>query len=157
MSKRKATSTQDDELCVLKTSLISESTKKIIEIHDFIKKIEDEEKNQLKISSPMFKLAGVDFSIEVYPDYQGSGNIDIDVHFRNHTIEDLLSSITVKEASGVERSIAMKKVPARMSLGCSWILSHEKYREWAKTHGGVLKLEVVVTLHSKARGDGWTR
>ena len=155
MSKRKATATQDDELLVLKTNLISESTKKIIEIHDFIKKIEDEEKNQLKISSPMFKLAGggVDFSIEVYPDYQGSGNIN--VRFRNHTIEDLLSSITVK-ASGAEGSIEMKKVPARMSLGC-WFLSHEKYREWVKTHGDVLKLEVVVTLHSKARGDGWTR
>ena len=105
MSKRKATSTQDNELCVLKTSLISESTKKIIEIHDFIKKIEDEE----KISSPMFKLAGVDFSIEVYPDHQGSGFID--VYFRNHTKEDLLSSITVKEASGAEGSIEMKKVP----------------------------------------------
>ena len=141
MFKRKAAATQDDELCVLKTSLISESTKKIIEIHDFIKKIEDQEKNQLKISSPMFKLAGIDFSIEVYPDYQGSGNID--VHFRNHTKEDLLSSITVKEASGAERSIEMKKVPARVSLACQF-LSHEKYREWAKTHGDVLKPEVVV-------------
>ena len=68
MSKMKVPATQDDELFVLKCKHISESTKKTIEIHDFIKKIEDQDNNKLNIVSPKFKIAEVEFSIWVYPD-----------------------------------------------------------------------------------------
>ena len=60
--------TEDDELFVRKTKFVSKSTKKTIEFHDFIKDIEDEEKKMKAIISPKFKLAGVDFTIVVYPD-----------------------------------------------------------------------------------------
>ena len=58
MSKRKvsASFTEDDEIFVLKTKMISKSTKKTIEIHDFIKKIEDQEKKIKAIVSPKLEL-----------------------------------------------------------------------------------------------------
>ena len=51
----------------------------------------------------------------------------------------------------------MKIVPAGQGLGWDKFLSHEKYRQLAEEHGDVLKLDIVVTLHTKAEGDGWTR
>ena len=42
-------------------------------------------------------------------------------------------------------------------VGFPKFLSHEKYRELAKVHGDVLKLDVVLTLHTKSEGGGWTR
>ena len=56
----------------------------------------------------------------------------------------------------MERSYEMMKIEADMGYG-GYMISHEEYRQWAKTHGDVFKLEVVVTLHSKAEGDDWTR
>ena len=67
-----------------------------------------------------------------------------------------MSSATAK-SSGVERSWEMKKGLAHRGFGWPKFLSHEKYREWAKTHGDVFKMEIVVTHHSKAGGDDWTR
>ena len=56
MSKMKVPATQDDELFVLKCKHISESTKKTIEIHDFIKKIEDQDNNlQVKTDGDLFR------------------------------------------------------------------------------------------------------
>ena len=51
----------------------------------------------------------------------------------------------------------MDRVLAGKGRGWSEFLTHKEYREWAKDHGDVLRLEVVLTLHSKAEGDGWTR
>ena len=47
---------ETDELFVLKTRWIKETTKKTIEIHDFIKKIEDQEKKIKAIVSPKLEL-----------------------------------------------------------------------------------------------------
>ena len=43
MAKRKVDVIEDKELFVLQAKLISTSTEKTVEIHDFLKKIEDEE------------------------------------------------------------------------------------------------------------------
>ena len=143
------------ELFVYKTKLISESTEKIIELHDFIDNIEDIDKKMIKIRSPKFKLAGVDFTIDVYPDCREVGYPGyIGVSLRNHSYEDQTTSISFKEASGKEDSRAMGKVEAGKKIGFFQFLSHKSYRRWAKDHGDVLKLEVVVTLHSP---PGWTR
>ena len=156
MSERKDPATQDDEIFVLNTKLISESSKKTIEIKDFIKKIE--ENNKQRIVSPKFKMAGVEFSIAVYPDnsvHDAPGFIG--VYLVNYSNDDQMCSVTSK-AFGREWSWEMKKIP---SHGKSWgwpeFLSHEEYREWAKAHGDVFKLEVVVTHYRKAEGDDWTR
>ena len=148
----------DKELFVLQTHLISESTEKTIQIHDFLEKIEDQETNKQKIASPRFQIAGMEFSIDVYPD---SAVFDcpgfIGVFLNNYSKETLMSSVTVKEASGEMSSWEMEKSEPEMGFGWDKFLSQEKYREWAKDHGDVLKLEVLVTLHTKTEGDGWTR
>ena len=142
------------ELFVLKSKWINETTKKTIEIHDFILKIEDEDK-KLKIASPRFKLAGKEFSIIVYPDNEGSGFIAVCI--ANCSNEDQMTSITVQETSGVERSWEMNKIQAGKGAGFIRFLSHDDYRELAKVNGDVLRLEVVLTLHRKGEADGWTR
>ena len=103
---------QNKELFVLKTILISESCEKVIEVHDFIKGIEDEDyKKTNYISSPKFKLAGVDFSINVWPDnIANDGPGFISVFLRNHGGEDQTISMTVRLDSGVEGSWKMRKV-----------------------------------------------
>ena len=145
---------ETNELFVLRTNWMKETTKKTIEIYDFTLKIEDEDKKP-KISSPNFKLAGKKFSIDVQPDNIGSGYIA--VVLQNCSKEDQMTSITVQENSGVERSWKMRKIPAGETLGFPTFLSIENYRELAKVNGDVLSLDVVLTLHTKAEVDGWTR
>ena len=160
MSKKKVPATQDDELFVRKTHLISESVKKTIEIHDFIKEIEDPY-NQRLIRSPKFMLAGAVFSIDVIPDctdFDDPGFIGVSLG--NQSKEDHTALITLQKAipppSGVVVS-TVGKVLAGKGSGWSNFLSHKEYQQWANAHGDVLKLEVVVTLYRKAEGDGWTR
>ena len=158
MPKRKVP-TQDDELYVFKSNLISESTQKTIEIPNFIKEIEDQDNinNKLATDSPKFKIGGVEFSIGVRPDSPVDGFIA--VHVANYSKEDQMSSVTAK-SSGVEKTWEMEKVPADGNWGWDKFLSHQKYREWAQTHGDVFKLEIAVT-HHRAEGDAddwsWTR
>ena len=100
----------------------------------------------------------MEFSIDVYPDsvvFDCPGFIG--VFLNNYSKETLMSSVTVKEASGEMSSWEMEKSEPERVFGWDKFLSHEKYREWAKDHGDVLKLEVLVTLHTKTEGDGWTR
>ena len=155
MVKRKVSVTEDDEHFVLKTKSISKTTKKTVEIHDFISKIEDEDKKMEAIISPKFKLAGVDFSINVYPDGSGCGFICVLLH--NYGDEDQMTSSSIKQVSGEEKGWEMDKIKAKKLWGFSKFMSHEKYRQFAKVHGDVLKLDVVVTLHTKAEGDDWIR
>ena len=148
---------ETNELFVLKTKWLKETTKKTIEIHDFINKIEDQDNNKKKIVSPKFKIAGVEFSIWVYTDESRNDAPGfIGVYLHNYSNEDQMSSVTAK-GSGVEASWEMTKVPAGKGFGRKKFMTHEKYREWAKVHGDVFKLDVVVTLHTKAEGDDWTR
>ena len=142
------------EYFVLKTKLTKEATKKCIEIHDFILKIEGQDK-KLKISTPKFELAGKEFSLEIYPDYKDSGYIG--VYLQNDNTEDQMTSITIKEASGGGATWEMDIVLAGQDWGCPKFQTQKKYRKWAKDHGDVLRLEVLLTLHIKAEGEGWTR
>ena len=155
-SKDEKPEVESDELFVLKTKWRKETTKKTIEIHDFILKIEDENKN-LKIVSPKFKLGGREFSIAVYPNCIGA----IAVFLQNYHSEAQIISIKVRETSGLERSREMVQIPGGIMGICGIFmllsLSHQNYRELAKVNGDVLRLEVEVTLHIKAEGDDWTR
>ena len=143
------------ELFVLKTKWIEETTTKVIEIHDFILKLEEEDKN-LKIVSPNFKLAGKVFFIGVCSN-NDSGFIG--VYICNYGNKDQMASITVQETSGVERCEEKAKMKAGQAIGFPMFLSLENYRELAKVNGDVLRLEVVVTLHIKVEAEGnvWTR
>ena len=157
MSKRKVPVTQDDEIFLFKSRMISESTKKTIEIPDFIKKIEEQGNNKLAIVSPMFKMAGVEFSIAVNPDNSVHNEPGfVGVYLQNHSTEVQMCSVTAK-GPGVEGSWEMEKGPARKGWGWPKFLSHEEYRKWAKAHEDVFNVELVVTLHRKAEGDDWIR
>ena len=149
---------ETDELFVLKTKWIKETTKKTIEIHDFLKKIEDDKKG---IQSPKFKLAGVEFAIDVYPNNIVNGSPDyIGVFLFNYSGEDQTISMTVKEASGLENlDLEMDIVETGRGWGFHQFLTHEKYRAWAKDNGDVFKLRAEVTVHTKVdtAEDGWTR
>ena len=146
------------ELFVFKTGLLTESTEKIIEFHDFIKEIEDESTKMNWKITPKFKLAGADFSLGVVPDNTVNNSPGfIGVYLVNESDEEQTVSGTVKEVSRKEASFEKKRVLTGNGCGFPTFMSHEKYREWAKNHGDVLRLEVVVTLHKKAEGDGWTR
>ena len=68
-----------------------------------------------------------------------------------------MTSITVQEASGVEASWEKRRILAGKSWGIPDFLSHENYRKLATVNDDVLRLKVVVTLHTKAGGEGWTR
>lgn len=158
MEKREVAVTQDDEAFEWKFRMISTSasTRKTIKLHELLQLMEDESKKTAAIISPKFKLAGVEFSIDVYPeDTSAPGFIGVFLH--NYSNDDPTTSVTFKESSGVERSWKMERDQAGKIEGYHQFLSHKKYREWAKDHGDVLKLDIVVTLHSKAEGDGWTR
>ena len=156
MVKRKVTVTEDDELFVRKSKFVSTSTKKTIEIHQLIKDIEDKDNKMKGIITPKFKLAGGDFSIYVYPEFTASSGF-ISVFLANFGKEDQMTSIAVKEASGKEGSWEMDKIAAGKGQGFSKFLSHENYRQYAQVHGDVFKLDVVVTVHTKAESDVWAR
>ena len=136
--------------------LISTSTKKTLEVHDMLQLIKEAEENKKLIKgSPKFKLAGGVFSIEIVvslvPGY-------ICVSLANYGNEDQTTSMTLKWVSGgKEVSYEMIKLPAGKGFGWPQFLSHEKYQEWARDHEDALKLEVMVTVHTKAEGDDWTR
>ena len=147
---------QDDcetESFVLKTHSISETTKKTIAIHDFSQKI-DKYKSR-DIISPKFKLAGIDFSIDVIPrSYQFPY---IGVLLCNYSDEEQMFSFTVKPAFGG----MWRGEKFMVGAGERWalvekVLSHKKYMKWSKDNGDVFKLEVLLTLH-RTEGDGWTR
>ena len=154
---------QDDcetEAFVLKTHSISETTKKTIAIHDFSQKI-DKYKSR-DIISPKFKLAGIDFSIDVIP--ESCIRIEwrevipyIGVYLSNYSDEEQMFSFTVKPASGG----TWRGEKFMVGAGERWalvekVLSHKKYMKWSKDNGDVFKLEVLLTLH-RTEGDGWTR
>ena len=156
MEKDKIDVIEDEELFVWKAKMISTSTKKTIKVHDLLQLIEDDSKSP---SSPKFQLAGVDFSIDVLPDgaaYGVPGFIGVFLH--NYSKEDQMVSVTVKEASGVESNWwEMEELEADTWWGFPSFLAHKRYRRFAKYNGDVLRLEVSLTLHTKAMGDGWTR
>ena len=121
----------DKELFVLQTHLISESTEKTIQIHDFLEKIEDQETNKQKIASPRFQIAGMEFSIDVYPD---SAVFDcpgfIGVFLNNYSKETLMSSVTVKEASGEMSSWEMEKSEPEAAVSGGNVKSVESFDCW---------------------------
>ena len=114
MSKKKVPATQDNELFVRKTKLISESTKKTLEIHHIIKEIVDLENKHPDIASPDFMLAGEKYWIGVIPDHWPGCYA---VVFGWSCDGDVMLSMTLKEASCVERSYELKKYSAAVSGG----------------------------------------
>ena len=142
-----------DELFVQKPSWTSETKIVGIESPEFLKKMEMKE----IVRSPRFKLAGIEFFIDIY-----CGETEfIGISLANTSDEDQTTSVTFTEESGVKRSWQMEITKANMGNGFAKFLSHEKYKVWAKDHGDVFRLKAKVTLHQKRKTtedeDGWIR
>ena len=153
MSKRKQYE-DVDELFVEKPTWNSETKTVAIEIPEFLKKID---KKEIVVSSPKFKLAGVEFCIKVTP--RNKDTEFIRVALANCSGEDKTTSVIFNEESGVERSWQMVTIGVNYEYAFPKFLSHEKYKTWAKDHGDVFKLRAKVTLHQKMNTaeDGWIR
>ena len=152
MSKRKLFE-DVDELFVQKPSWTSETKIVGIESPEFLKKMEMKE----IVRSPRFKLAGIEFFIDIY-----CGETEfIGISLANTSDEDQTTSVTFTEESGVKRSWQMEIIKANIGFGFAKFLSHEKYKVWAKDHGDVFRLKAKVTLHQKRKTtedeDGWIR
>ena len=131
----------------------SSETKTVgMEISDFLKKIEDK-----KVTNSLeFTLSGVKFYIQVRPGFKGSEFIRVELV--NGSKNDQTTSVTFLEGSGSQLSFKMGIVPSEKSGGFDEFLSHQKFKDWAKTNGDVFRLKVTVTLHKKQEtGDDWIR
>ena len=73
-----------EEVFVLKKEESVEVTKTVIvEIHEFTKRIDDEEKKKKPIEGPMFKVGEKKFNISVYPEDNRDGSTHIAVYLNN--------------------------------------------------------------------------
>ena len=99
-----------------------------MEIHNIL------EKERCLMSSRSFMLGGMEMSVKVVKSYQ-----EVGVGLKNCSQEDVVTSVTFKEASGWEDSWEMEKIERKKLKWASKSLSL----------GAVLKLEVTVTLHTE--------
>ena len=137
------------EVFVLKSKAsVEESVIKIVEIHDFSKRIDDLENKKKLIGGPKFKVGEKEFNIAIYPeDPEDPGHIS--VFLCNLNGEKIKASISLKHESGVKRAgkTADGSGGFRNSIGFSKFLSHVAYKKWAEEHGDVFKVEAKITLH----------
>ena len=125
-----------------------------VEIQDFTKRIDDKENKKKKIKSPKFKVGDTSLTVSVYPeDWREDSDEYIAVYLNNEEMEKVSTSATFKHASG--REVPWKgELPVGDGLGLRNFLSHKAYKEWAKDHGDVFKVEVEITLHDEK--SQWT-
>ena len=123
-----------------------------ITIHDFTKRIDDEENKKKKIVSSRFKVGETSLTVGVYPQYnEENSKENIGVYLRNEEEENVTATYTFKHASGEEFTLKNQVIRANTGFGTPEFLSHEAYKKWAKKRGDVFKLEVKITLHVNNR------
>ena len=134
------------EMFVLNAEIVEVNKTVYVEIHNLIKKIDDEKNKKNGILCPKFKVGDTSLSIAVYPqDSEGY----IGVYLINEENEKITATATFKHASGVEKTKKNMEMPAKTGSGRAKFLSHKAYKEWAKDHGDVFKVEVKITLHNE--------
>ena len=135
------------------TSWSSRRMKTVVDIHDFRKKIDDNEIKGKEIQTPMFKLGGVEMAIKVVPDYDSSGYIAVFLY--NLSDQDQLISATVEAKYGKgysEKSWERDEIRVNKSWGWRKFLSHKAYKAVVKEEEGyIFKLEATVILHIKKK------
>ena len=89
-------------------------------------------------------LGGMEMSVKVVKSYQ-----EVGVGLKNCSHEDVVTSVTFKEASGWEDSWEMEKIERKKLKWASKSLSFKEYKKYAMEKGDVFKLEVTVTLHTE--------
>ena len=138
------------EMFVLNAEIVEVNKTVHVEIHNFIKKIDDEKNKKNQILCPKFKVGDTILSIAVYPqDANENSDGYIGVYLMNEENEKITATATFKHASGVEKTKKNMEMPAKTGSGRAKFLSHKAYKEWAKDHGDVFKVEVKITLHTQ--------
>ena len=148
---------EQEEMFVLNAEKVEVTKTVHVEIQDFTKKIDDEENKKKRIISPKFKVGDTSFTVRVYPQQHWKENFgeSIAVCIDNEEKENVIATVTFKHASGAKRTFKNKEMTANGGWGFFNFLSHETYKNWAKDHGDVFKLEVEITLHVKKPAQ-WT-
>ena len=128
----------------------SETKKVDFEIEDLIKMIDNEEKKTKAIGSPKFTLAGVQFSIRVYPEKTANY---IGVFVMNESNEDQTVSFAFKSPIPDTElgPFNMQVIEKGWGWGSPDYMTHEEYKSWANENGDVFKLEVTATLQIKEK------
>ena len=136
------------EVFVLKSKeSVEETVIKIVEIHDFTKRIDDLENKKKPIEGPKFKVGEKDFNIDIYPEDLREGSTHIGVSLCNLNAEKIKASFSVKHESGVKKVAKNREILAEgFGFGFPKFLSHVAYKKWAEEHGDVFKVEAEITL-----------
>ena len=117
-----------------------------VAIHDFDKRIDDQENKKKVIISPKFKVGETSLTVHVHPqDYREDSKEAIAVYLHNEGKDKITASFTLKHASGVEVIFENKEINADSGFGSPEFLSHAAYNKWAGDHGDVFLVEVNVT------------
>ena len=148
--KRKLVDSEADEVFVLKKKQERTVTKTVsLCIPELLEKINDENKKNESISTPIFKLGNLEFCLYIYPeDKQESGFIGLFIS--NENTEEVIISMTVEEAPGgqiEDMDWYKKSVGVKKRYGWRKFLSHDDYREWAAENGHEFKVTAIITLH----------
>ena len=142
---------EQEEMFVLNAEKVEVTKTVHVEIQDFTKKIDDEENKKKRIISPKFKVGDTSFTVQVYPqDWREDSKEYIAVYLKNEEKEKVTAAYSFKHAlftTVVTRE--NRELEAGDGLGSANFLSHKAYKEWAKDHGDVFKVEVKITLHDK--------
>ena len=122
-----------------------------VAIHGFTKRIDD----GVKIISSKFKVGDTNFTVQVNPQDPNDSH-HIGVYLNNEEEEDVTATFTFKHASGVEDTLENQELEAGNGLGATNFLSHGAYKDWAKDHGDVFKVDVKITLQVEKGPAQWT-
>ena len=126
---------------VLKSQRTSASATKRVhcEIPNLLEKIERSVWSA--ILSPKFEVAGIEFSLLVWP-MPITGNIA--VYLCNESGKKVCASFSIQSA-GKMLSFEKKDYPAHFLKGS--LLSYSNYRKWVKKNGDIFKLKAIITVH----------
>ena len=142
----------------LRAEKIEEKKTVDIAIHDFTKRIDDQDNKKKGIFSPMFTVGDTSLKVCVHPqDWRDDSAEYIAVYLYNEEKENVTATFTVRHASGIESEVNNGKdeMKPKGGYGDNKFLSHEAYKEWAKDHGDVFKVELEITLHVEKPAQ-WT-
>ena len=145
-------SDDSEEIFILKTEKIDRNKTVKVEIHNFNKKIYDQENKKEPIISPKFKIGDTSLAVHVYPQdlVQKNSREFIAVYLVNEEEDIITASFTLKHASGVEEIFSNEEIEPDKEIGATEFMSHEAYKEWARNHGDVFQVEVQITLQCSA-------
>ena len=117
MSKRRLPSEAEEDF-ELKTEIMEVNKTDRVAIHNFIKRINDQENKKKVIISPQFQVGDTSLTVRVYPqDFRENSKEAIAVYLWNYGKDKITATYTLKHASGVEKTFKNKELEANTGYG----------------------------------------